>query len=64
MDLIQFLSDWLTYAADNVKAVESLNAFEECLDFMSLNAMKCDIKRYEARRFCTPPALNLFPKND
>jgi len=26
----------------NVKSVESLNVFEKCLDFMSLNAMKCD----------------------
>jgi len=38
----QFLRDWLTYAVDNIKAVESLDAFEICLDFMSLNAMKCD----------------------
>ena len=32
---------WRTYAADNVKTVESLRAFEKCLDFMSLNAMTC-----------------------
>jgi len=30
------------HAADNVKAAESLNAFEKCLQFMSLNAMKCN----------------------
>jgi len=33
--IVQFLSDWLTYAADNVMAAETLNAFEKCLDFMS-----------------------------
>jgi len=32
VDFVQFLSDCLTYAADNVKA---LNAFEKCLDFIS-----------------------------
>jgi len=42
VDFIEFLSDWLTYAADNAKTVESLNASEKFLDFMSLNAMKCD----------------------
>jgi len=36
------MSDWLTYAAGNVKAIESLNAFEKCLDFISVTAMKCD----------------------
>ena len=27
----------MTYAADNVTTKESFNAFEKCLDFMSLN---------------------------
>ena len=33
-DLVQFLSDWLTYAADDNVETRVPNAFEKCLDFM------------------------------
>ena len=39
MDLVQFLSDWLTYAIDNARGPQRV---WKNLDFMSLNAMKCD----------------------
>jgi len=29
MDLVQFLSDWLTYAVDNIKGAEFLNMLLE-----------------------------------
>jgi len=45
----------------NVKAVESLNVFEKCFYFMSLNAMKCDCGSIFLRYLI---ALNLLPKND
>jgi len=47
VDLVQFLSDWLTYAADNVKS--SSTRLKKVMDFMSLNAVKCDCGSIFAR---------------
>jgi len=45
----------------NGKAVESLNVFEKCFCFMSLNAMKCDCGSIFVRYLI---ALNMLPEND
>jgi len=57
VDLVQFLSDWLIYAADNVKTAVALNEFENCLDFMSL-------KMQMRLHFCALLAINVLPKHD
>ena len=47
----------------NVKAVESLNVFENCLDFISLNAMKCDCGNIFVRyllQTCLPKTISLW----
>jgi len=41
VEFVQFLTDWVTYAVDGVKA-RAFNEFEKCLNLMSLKAIKCD----------------------
>jgi len=61
VDLVQFLSDWLTYAAVKRKGCRVPQRVSKCFYFMSLNAMKCDCGSIFVRYLI---ALNLLPKND